>query len=597
MLIGIFSDAHGVVGAYDQASEMLAILGAERLFYLGDALGYTAETAIVDRLMSRPEITALAGNHEAMLLAGVEQLPHDRASIYQFPRIDAGLTPAQRMWLTSLPREHFEKFNGVRLRFIHGSPLEPTFGYVYPNTPLSIADAEGIDAVFMGNTHRPFVRNVEGKQFINVGSCGLSRDGDPRGCVCLFDTVTRQARLIRFSIASASLAALADQALHPSVRRYLELQAAYIPSHTMTNPTAMSMPNDLNQSRMPVLVTGIGGGGHGEQILKALKLSSHNYYIVGADANAACANRHAVDHFDVLPPARAPEYLDRLLGLARHHHCKAIFHGSEPEMMLFSEHRARLESEGFYVPVNLPEVMSICQDKARTTQFLAEHGIRTPLYKEITALADCDDFNTFPAVIKPSIGGGGSANVFIAQDADELAFFAAYLLRNHGKFVVQEYIGTPDDEYTVGVLFGADGVLLNSIVIKRIINNTLTTRVSIPNRSGKAELGPRLVISSGISQGQVGDWPEIRFQCEKIASLLKPRAPINIQCRVVDGVVVPFEINPRFSGTTSLRALAGYNEPDVLIRRDVLGETIEPRFAYRNSLILRSLQENVVAGS
>ena len=33
-----------------------------------------------------------------------------------------------------------------------------------------------------------------------------------------------------------------------------------------------------------------------------------------------------------------------------------------------------------------------------------------------------------------------------------------------------------------------------------------------------------------------------------------------------------FEINPRFSGTTSLRAMVGYNEPDVLIRHHVLGE-------------------------
>jgi carbamoyl-phosphate synthase large subunit len=58
--------------------------------------------------------------------------------------------------------------------------------------------------------------------------------------------------------------------------------------------------------------------------------------------------------------------------------------------------------------------------------------------------------------------------------------------------------------------------------------------------------------------------------------------------------VIPFEINPRFSGTTSLRALAGYNEPDVLVRRDVLGMRIEPYFRYRDVLILRGLKENVI---
>ena len=55
-----------------------------------------------------------------------------------------------------------------------------------------------------------------------------------------------------------------------------------------------------------------------------------------------------------------------------------------------------------------------------------------------------------------------------------------------------------------------------------------------------------------------------------------------------------FEINPRFSGTTSLRAMAGYNEPDVLIRRHVLNEAIEPHFAYRSGVILRGLSETML---
>ena len=365
----------------------------------------------------------------------------------------------------------------------------------------------------------------------------------------------------------------------------------------MISDSSASRQTNSVPSRLSVLVTGIGGGGHGEQILKALKLSTLNYFIVGADAHAACANRNEVDHFEVLPMARAPEYLDRLIALAKHHDCKVIFHGSEAEMMVLSEQRSDLEAAGLYVPVNLPDVMSICQDKVRTAQFLSQHGIRVPSYREITTQMDCEGFSAFPAVIKPSTGGGGSANVFVVQDAEELAFFATYLLRIHGRFVIQEYVGTPEDEYTVGVLFGADGVLINSIAVKRVINNAMTIKVNVPNRTSRIELGSRLVISSGISQGQVGSWPEILRQCEKIASLLKPRAPVNIQCRVVGGVVIPFEINPRFSGTTSLRAMVGYNEPDVLIRRDVLGEDVELGFNYQSGLILRGLQEHLIAAN
>jgi carbamoyl-phosphate synthase large subunit len=55
-----------------------------------------------------------------------------------------------------------------------------------------------------------------------------------------------------------------------------------------------------------------------------------------------------------------------------------------------------------------------------------------------------------------------------------------------------------------------------------------------------------------------------------------------------------FEINPRFSGTTSLRAMVGFNEPDLLIRRHVLQEKIEPHFKYGSGIIVRGLSELLI---
>ncbi|WP_260293633.1 ATP-grasp domain-containing protein [Sedimenticola hydrogenitrophicus] len=352
------------------------------------------------------------------------------------------------------------------------------------------------------------------------------------------------------------------------------------------------MTLELNR-KYPVLVTGIGGGGHGEQILKALQLAGR-YLIIGADANDECANRHVVDHFAVLPRANDPKYLEEVVALAKRFTCRAIFHGSEAEMVVLSQQREKLEALGLYVPVNPPSVMEICQDKAATMAFLSAQGVRVPLFREVSAFTDLEGFDHFPVVIKPSRGGGGSANVFIVQNRAELELFASYLLGIYESFILQEYVGTPNQEYTVGVLFGADGRMLNSIAIRRLVNNALTIRTSIPNRSGRAELGSNLIISTGISQGYVGDWPEVRAQCERIATALHPRAPINIQCRLVNDIVIPFEINPRFSGTTSLRAMVGYNEPDCLFRRDVLGEPVEVNFPYRRGLILRSLHESLV---
>ena len=99
------------------------------------------------------------------------------------------------------------------------------------------------------------------------------------------------------------------------------------------------------------------------------------------------------------------------------------------------------------------------------------------------------------------------------------------------------------------------------------------------------------MISSGISRGDIGRFPEVTAQCKEIAKAIGARGPINIQCRLVDGVVKVFEINPRFSGTTSLRAMVGYNEPDILLRRHVYGLDVEPDFEFEEATIIRSLIE------
>jgi carbamoyl-phosphate synthase large subunit len=122
----------------------------------------------------------------------------------------------------------------------------------------------------------------------------------------------------------------------------------------------------------------------------------------------------------------------------------------------------------------------------------------------------------------------------------------------------------------------------------------LSNRIKLHNRTGNASLGPILAISNGVSQGEIGPFPRVTGPCEALALALGCRGTVNIQCRVVGDDVYVFEINPRFSGTTSLRALVGYNEPDVLIRRHVLGEAITTRFPYQSGLVMRGLAEVLI---
>lgn len=354
----------------------------------------------------------------------------------------------------------------------------------------------------------------------------------------------------------------------------------------------------MTSEAIPVLVTAIGGGGHGEQIVKALRTAgAGRYRIVGGDASRFCPQFGMVDRPVLLPKASHPEYIDAVLAICRRFGVRAAFHGCEPELLAFHRNRERFAAAGVFLPVNLPAVIETCMDKFATARFLAANGFDPPWAEAFAGPESIARVPVYPVIVKPMRGGGGSRDCFIAQNRRQLEILAEYLNVANEPFLLQEYVGTHEGEFTVGVLHDMDGKFINSIALRRLLNSALNMRLAVRNTTGRNELGDWLVVSTGVSHGHIGDYREVTATCERVAEALGARGPINVQCRLVGGKVRVFEINPRFSGTTSLRAMMGYNEPDILIRRHLLGERIAPRFAYRHGWILRSLTENVLPES
>ncbi|MBW2107101.1 MAG: ATP-grasp domain-containing protein [Deltaproteobacteria bacterium] len=348
------------------------------------------------------------------------------------------------------------------------------------------------------------------------------------------------------------------------------------------------------RTNIAVMVTGIGGGGHGEQILKALRMSPTSYEIVGCDMSPLSKGLMEVDHAYVVPPASDSAYVPRLLDICGKHHVKAVFHGSEAELVVMSRERDRFRKAGILLPINPKRVIDLCMDKWETAKFLVQNGFNCPKTVRVVSRDDLKEIEFLPAVLKPSTGTGGSFNTFLAQTRRELLLLGEYLLNYQNNFIVQQYMGRHDAEYTVGVLLSMEGQLINSIAVKRNLDASLSVRMKVRNLTGDSSLGSILAISSGISQGEIKRFPEVTSFCEKIAVRLGCRGAVNFQCRLVDKTPYVFEINPRFSGTTSLRAMVGYNEPDILIRMHVLGENPKRWFHYRDGVILRGLQESFV---
>jgi carbamoyl-phosphate synthase large subunit len=92
------------------------------------------------------------------------------------------------------------------------------------------------------------------------------------------------------------------------------------------------------------------------------------------------------------------------------------------------------------------------------------------------------------------------------------------------------------------------------------------------------------------SKAFIDDFKEIRSTSERVALVIGAAGAINIQSKNYKGTNKIFEINPRFSATCIMRAHVGINEPDLLFRNIILGESAKFR-SYKKMVCTRYWEE------
>jgi len=342
------------------------------------------------------------------------------------------------------------------------------------------------------------------------------------------------------------------------------------------------MWNKQNHSntRMKILVAGIGGASLGTEIVKSLHHAGQ-YEVYGCDISPY-AYGHYMSEIKRTSLVRRSNYVHDILKICLDENIKFIVPGGEEPSVLLAEAREILLENNVTLVGNTTEVVRLCSDKSGLFLFLMKHGVAIPRTYSITIAEELEQV-PIPCIIKPATGSGGSSFVQLAGTLSDAKAAVAYLLQNHSTPVIQEYIPEEEGEYTIGVLHTPEGRLVGSIAMRRMFNAKLSVMA-------KTEVG---LISSGYSQGLIDDFADMRCQAELIAGLCQSRGPLNIQGRVRNGILLPFEINPRFSATSYLRSLAGFNEVDMFIKMLSTGAGLEEpniRFGY----YLRSLTETFV---
>jgi putative phosphoesterase len=222
MKVAFISDVHGNAVALESCTSFLRSKAVDRIFHLGDALGYFPFASETIALLSSNNVTCLKGNHEAMALGELELLA-DRDSVYGLSSTIASIESDERTYISGWADHIKWSVDGKCVLLVHGSPWNRLEGYVYPDSEKSKFAHVDADVVIMGHTHYPFVASHFGKLLINVGSVGLPRDVGHLSSVCIVDTEDWSTNIFRIPIELDSLRLKAEgRNVHSAVWKCME---------------------------------------------------------------------------------------------------------------------------------------------------------------------------------------------------------------------------------------------------------------------------------------------------------------------------------------------------------------------------------------
>jgi diadenosine tetraphosphatase ApaH/serine/threonine PP2A family protein phosphatase len=234
----VLGDIHGNIEALDAVLESAAQLGVNAYASVGDLVGYNACPGLcVERIIALKTV-CVQGNHDFFCsnTDDLKDLHPLAASVVEWTR--HMLTAAQKDYLRKLRQKRL--VDGFTL--VHSTLDAPEkWGYVFDELQAEAHFAYQTSAVcFHGHTHVPMVfqKTAEKttrlpaetispsfghKLFINVGSVGQPRDGDPRACYATYEV---ESKVVEFHRVCYDIAAAQKRVLEAGLPERLAMRLA-----------------------------------------------------------------------------------------------------------------------------------------------------------------------------------------------------------------------------------------------------------------------------------------------------------------------------------------------------------------------------------
>jgi predicted phosphodiesterase len=213
MRYGFFSDVHSNLEALEAVAEDFRKEKLDRLFFLGDAVGYGPDPNECVSLIDGLTDVKLMGNHDYAALGLIETTLFNEYAQQAMEWTRGVLTEESLKILSGFSMEH--EFDQSHL--VHSTPKEPNqWNYIF-----DLDDAEENFGFFhkqmciIGHSHFPaIIKKFNGRHcflheesqseiakdfryIVNIGSVGQPRDGSNKACFMIYDAAKKTVTLKR----------------------------------------------------------------------------------------------------------------------------------------------------------------------------------------------------------------------------------------------------------------------------------------------------------------------------------------------------------------------------------------------------------------
>lgn len=194
MKLAFISDIHGNAVALDAVLEDIKEKNVDKVFVLGDICYRGPEPQRAIDLVRDLDCEVIKGNADEWVVRGVQQgeVPDHALELMNKERdwIVSNLSHESVEYLRELPSQLNFEVEGVRIHAFHATP-DSLFDVVPPDVSdekvLEKLVTKEADLYLYAHIHKPYIRFINGKCIVNIGSVGLPFDGVSKASYCIVE--------------------------------------------------------------------------------------------------------------------------------------------------------------------------------------------------------------------------------------------------------------------------------------------------------------------------------------------------------------------------------------------------------------------------